>query len=304
MTGHVQAYGSGPNAVRAWRPAVPGVNEVFHARFTDHAYPAHTHQDWTVLIVDAGAVRYDLDRREHGALSSMITVLPPQVAHDGRSAVRDGFRKRVIYLDQSVIGPALIGASVDHPELIDPLLRRRVGQLHAALATPGEELESQSRLALIVQRLREHLHDREPAPVVRRPDRPVARKLRDRLDEHLLTGVDLGQAAADLGVAATYLIRAFTASYGLPPHRYLIGRRVELARRLLLEGMSIGDAAIAAGFYDQAHLTRHLRRMINTTPARYQSSGRFSPGSPPSEPASSEPASPEPVSLGSVSISR
>ena len=273
MTRHAQAYGSGPNAVRAWRPDVPGVNEVFHAHFTDHAYPAHTHQDWTVLIVDDGAVRYDLGRREHGALSSMITVLPPQVAHDGRSAVRNGFRKRVIYLDQSLIGADLIGASVDHPELIDPLLRRRISQLHAVLATPGEELESQSRLALIVQRLREQLHDREPAPVVRRRDRPVARLLRDRLDEQLVAGVDLDQTAVDLGVAPTYLIRAFTAGYGLPPHRYLTGRRVERARRLLLEGMPIADAAIAAGFYDQAHLARHLRRMINTTPARYQSSG-------------------------------
>ena len=54
--------------VRAWRPAVPGVTEVFHARFTEHAYPSHTHDAWTLLIVDDGAVRYDLDRHEHGAL--------------------------------------------------------------------------------------------------------------------------------------------------------------------------------------------------------------------------------------------
>lgn len=273
MTGHAEAYGSGPNAVRAWQPAVPGINEVFHARFTDHAYPAHTHQDWTVLIIDDGAVRYDLDRREHGALSSMITLLPPQVAHDGRPARRTGFRKRVIYLDRTLIGENLIGASVDQPELIDPVLRRRVDQLHASLATPGEELQSQSRLALITERLRAHLGDRSDRPALHRADRPVARRLRDLLDEHLVDGLDLDRAAHDLGVAPTYLIRAFTAGYGLPPHRYLTGRRVEHARRLLLTGMPIAEAAVAAGFYDQAHLTRHLRRMINTTPARYQSSG-------------------------------
>lgn len=276
VSGHAQAYGSGPNAVRAWHPAVPGVSEVFHARFTDHAYPAHTHQDWTVLIVDAGAVRYDLGHREHGALSSMITLLPPQVAHDGRSAVRGGFRKRVIYLAQSVIGADLIGASVDQPELVDPLLRRRVDQLHAALELPGEELESQSRLMLITERLRAYLRARSPGPAGQRADRPIARRLRDRLDEHLVDGVDLEQAAAELGVAPTYLIRSFTRSYGLPPHRYLTGRRVEHARRLLLDGMPVAEAALAAGFYDQAHLSRHLRKMIDTTPARYQSSGRSS----------------------------
>src|SRR4051812_7207252 len=54
--------------VRAWRPDVPGVAEVFHAHFVDHASPAHTHEAWTLLLVDDGAVRYDLDRHEHGAL--------------------------------------------------------------------------------------------------------------------------------------------------------------------------------------------------------------------------------------------
>src|SRR4051794_41867390 len=40
--------------VRAWRPPVPGLSEVLHAHFTEHAYPAHVHELWTVLLVDAG----------------------------------------------------------------------------------------------------------------------------------------------------------------------------------------------------------------------------------------------------------
>jgi hypothetical protein len=42
--------------VRAWHPEVPGIDEVFHARFVDHAYPPHTHSTWTLLVVDDGAV--------------------------------------------------------------------------------------------------------------------------------------------------------------------------------------------------------------------------------------------------------
>lgn len=257
------------NQVRAWRPDVPGVSEVFHARFTDHAYPAHTHDAWTLLIVDAGAVTYDLDRTEHGASDSMVTVLPPQVPHDGRSAQTGGFRKRVVYLEPDSIGPELIGAAVDHPELDDPLLRHRVGQLHLPLAQPGAELAAQSRLELIIERLRWHLQLR---PERRQPllPRSVATQLRERLDDHLQDGLDLRVAGRELGVSPTHLIRAFTRTYGLPPHRYLTGRRVERARRLLLDGRSIADAAVDAGFYDQAHLTRHLRRMVGTTPSRYR----------------------------------
>lgn len=62
--------------IRAWRPAVAGVAEVLHATFPEHAYPAHAHDTWTLLLVDSGTVRYDLERHEHGALGDRVTLLP------------------------------------------------------------------------------------------------------------------------------------------------------------------------------------------------------------------------------------
>jgi AraC-like DNA-binding protein len=56
----------------------------------------------------------------------------------------------------------------------------------------------------------------------------------------------------------------------LPPHRYLTGRRIEAARNLLLSGTSPAEVATRAGFFDQAHLTRHFRHYLGITPARYQ----------------------------------
>ncbi|CAM5401100.1 hypothetical protein SFUMM280S_05259 [Streptomyces fumanus] len=120
--------------VTAWRPPIPGVLEVFHARFTEYAYPMHVHEAWTLLIVDAGAVRYDLARHEHGTPHDTVSLLPPHVAHNGSPATPDGFRKRVLYLDFSQLGEDLIGPAVDGPDLRDPVLRRRVAQLHTALA--------------------------------------------------------------------------------------------------------------------------------------------------------------------------
>ncbi|MFJ6453447.1 AraC family ligand binding domain-containing protein [Paenarthrobacter sp. NPDC091669] len=65
------------NSVQAWHPAVPYVREVLHATFEDHSYPSHTHEDWTVLLIDKGAVTYDLGRTEHQAVPASITLLPP-----------------------------------------------------------------------------------------------------------------------------------------------------------------------------------------------------------------------------------
>jgi len=251
--------------VTAWRPAVRGIAEVFHARFTDHVYPMHTHDAWTLLLVDDGAVRYDLDRHANAASPAQVTLLPPHVPHDGRAATPDGFRKRVLYLD--VLGADLIGAAVDRPTLADAVLRRRVHQLHEALAEPGEDLQVQSRLAFVGERLRRHLR-RGPAPTVRR-DRGVAIALRELLDARTPTGLTLDEASLLLGVSPTHLVRAFTREHAIAPHRYLTGRRIDLARRLLLDGRPPAEVAVAAGFYDQAHLTRHFRRMVGTSPTRF-----------------------------------
>ncbi|HEY4459911.1 MAG TPA: AraC family transcriptional regulator [Pseudonocardiaceae bacterium] len=252
-------------AITAWRPRIPGVSEVFHAHFRRHQYPLHTHTVWTLMILDDGVLQYDLDRHEHGPLRSNVILLPPHVPHNGRTVAPQGFRKRVLYLPENALDPRLIGPVTDQPNLTDSVLRQRIGRLHDVLARPGDDLEAESRLALIVERLGTHLR---PTPVVA-PRRGVADDLRDLLDAHLTTGLPLDEAARILHSEPTQLIRAFTRRFSLPPHRYLTGRRVELARKLLLDGCPAATVATEVGFYDQSHLTRHFKHMLGVSPARF-----------------------------------
>ena len=53
----------------------------------------------------------------------------------------------------------------------------------------------------------------------------------------------------------------------------MTSRRIDLARRLLLDGMPPSLAAAEAGFYDQSHLSRHFRHVLGTSPGRYARSG-------------------------------
>jgi AraC-like DNA-binding protein len=259
--------------ISAWRPRVPGVVEVFHAHYTEYAYPMHVHEAWTLLIVDDGAVRYDLDRHEHGTPHDTVSLLPPHVPHNGSPVTELGFRKRVLYLDLSRLDESFIGPAVDGPDLVDPVLRRRVAQLHTALAHPGDELEAESRLTLIGERLRTHLRPRlvTGTPL---PDRPLAHRLRELLDERLVEGIALDEAARLVHAHPAHLVRAFSTTFGIAPHQYLMSRRVDRARRLLLDGQPAVEVAAGTGFYDQSHLTRHFKRLVGVTPGRYGSSSR------------------------------
>ncbi|MCX5298573.1 AraC family transcriptional regulator [Streptomyces sp. NBC_00193] len=270
------------STVSAWQPPVPGIAEVFHARFTDHAYPAHVHDTWALMILDGGRVDFGLDRERHGVGGSdTVALLPPGVVHDGRTVTEAGFRKRVLYLDASVLPESLTGAAVDAPLLLDADLRDRVHGLHRALgarelpADAVERLEAQSRLAFVQERLRTWLEGRPVVPYGA-PGPDTAVRLRELLDARVLGGITLEEASALLGHAhPTHLIRSFRQAFGLPPHAYLTVLRVAKARRLLLAGMRPAEAAVAAGFYDQAHLTRHFGRHVGISPARFARSGRM-----------------------------
>jgi AraC-like DNA-binding protein len=72
------------------------------------------------------------------------------------------------------------------------------------------------------------------------------------------------------GVTPFHLVRVFTHTVGLSPHRYLIQTRVRRARQFLVSGVPSSVVAAMTGFVDQSHLTTQFKRYVGVTPAFYQ----------------------------------
>ncbi len=259
-------YVSCMETVRAWHPKVPLVREVLTATFERHAYPAHTHDAWTVLFINEGAVAYTLDGASHHAVPATITLLPPHVPHDGRTAERGRpFRKRVLYLEESWLATEAIGAAVARPLMAHSGATRILEGIHRALRVPGDEMAAESGILALGTVAREHLG----GAVATATDAPLARKLRAMLDDRYSESFTITDAARALGVHPSHLVRVFSAAYGIPPHRYVTARRVDRARRLLGVGRPAAAVAAEVGFHDQAHMNRHFRRVLGTTPGAF-----------------------------------
>jgi AraC-like DNA-binding protein len=59
----------------------------------------------------------------------------------------------------------------------------------------------------------------------------------------------------------------------VPPHQYVVARRVERAQALLLRadrGLSLSEIATRAGFADQSHFCNHFKRLVGVTPRRFR----------------------------------
>lgn len=114
-----------------------------------------------------------------------------------------------------------------------------------------------------------HLLGRYPAPL--RPHRglskPQLRRVTTYIEEHLDEDLSLARLAGVADVSASHLKTLFKRSTGLPVHEYVIQRRVERARALLMRGeLPAGQVALKAGFSHQSHMARCMRRVLGVTP--------------------------------------
>jgi AraC family transcriptional regulator len=97
------------------------------------------------------------------------------------------------------------------------------------------------------------------------------------IEEHLDGGPTLAQLAAVVGLNPYHFARQFKAATGLPPHQYVIARRVERAKQLLEAGtgLSLAEVALHAGFSDQSQFSHHFKRLIGVTPRQFQTPARI-----------------------------
>jgi AraC-like DNA-binding protein len=97
------------------------------------------------------------------------------------------------------------------------------------------------------------------------------RRIKASIDEGLESGVDIGDLAKSLGYSLSHFYRLFRKSFGMPPHRYLIHRRISLAQELLTQtDLDLAGIALKAGFADQSHLCRNFHRLVGLPPGAFR----------------------------------
>lgn len=97
----------------------------------------------------------------------------------------------------------------------------------------------------------------------------------DHVGDNLGEDLTLAGLAAVAGLSPHHFSRQFKRSTGLAPHRYVVERRVERAREMLLSGGApIPEVARRVGFYDQSHLARHTKRLLGATPEKIRREGK------------------------------
>jgi AraC family transcriptional regulator len=91
------------------------------------------------------------------------------------------------------------------------------------------------------------------------------------IEDHLAENLSLSEIAAVVHLSPYHFARLFKESTGVPPHQYVIQRRVERAKLLLsTTHWSLTTIAHMVGFAHESHLALHFKRLTGLTPKHYR----------------------------------
>ena len=212
-----------------------------------------------------------------------ITITPANVKarwhHDGHPEILQVYVHRATY--ESVVAemygcePAA-AAIIPSLGIYDPFLE----QLLLAVATALREGQAEDRVyadtlgqTIAVYLARRHSLRSGGAQLPKEPAVPSwkMRRLSDFIEENLGNPLSLESMANQVSLNALYLPRAFKKAFGQTPHQYLLQRRVERAKVMLINTeLPISEIALTTGFSSQSHLSHWFSKFTGVSPAAFR----------------------------------
>ncbi len=269
-----------------WRVADLGGVELLRATLTEFTFRPHAHEEYFIALTEAGRCVPTYRGGRHAIGPGDLIVLNPEEAHAGGPPAEDSWTYRSLYVRPELLAKPGVTLPRFRKDVIrDGELTTWLRRFHQLCERAGPSILEREVLLAGALAL---LASRHAAPPLRSgslasgslasgsPARePIAVRLsREYLEEHAAENVTLSDLAGAAGLSAFHLCRVFGAAVGMPPHAYLTHIRVRRAKSLLRDGAGVSQVAAATGFYDQAHLTRHFKRIVGVTPARYPAADR------------------------------
>lgn len=249
-----------------WVVRAPGGIDRIEACFSGVAYAPHRHDTYAIGVTLKGVQSFDYRGEARHSLPGQLVVIHPDELHDGRAGDGEAFRYRTAYIRPADIQEVLGGRTlpfIDGGLSRDPRLAEAVDALLADLDRSLTLLEYQDALAGLATALEAASGGVTP---IRRANREAAQAARDYIEACLDETFSLADLERATGHDRWHLSRDFRAMFGASPYRYLILRRLEKARALLLEGKTGAEAAAGCGFADQSHFGRLFRKTWGLSP--------------------------------------
>jgi len=266
-----------PPGIEVWR--TPDFDGMLFYRGTNvtHPYPRHWHEEIHFCAYTSGLGNLAIRGRSQQVVNGDFTITPAGEVHENWVNDELGCAFRSLYLDvkpllrlvHQVIGRELPALDFKNLSTTDRRLRTTFLHLHHLMSGPASQLERETALLEFVRALISHSCTLYPAEIRAGHEGSAVRRIRGFIEEYFAEAISLEDLAHIANLSPFHLHRVFTQAIGMPPHAYQTQVRINRAKQLMRQRMPLCHIAMAAGFADQSHLTRHFRRLVGVTPGQF-----------------------------------
>ena len=245
--------------------------ERIEAMFSGNGFSPHRHDTYALGLTLSGVQTFAYRGASRFSMPGNVIVLHPDELHDGGAGTEAGLHYRMMYIPPEYLREAGASRFTALPFVANPVLSD--GRLAQALADALMDLEQplgDLAYADLLTRIADGLGRHAGAPTRLSPVAESAVSVACAYLRENATGTVLSEELEAVTDINRYtLARQFRLVTGTSPHRYQVMRWLEQAKRQMLGGIPIAEAAIDAGFADQSHLTRHFKACFGMPPGRW-----------------------------------
>jgi len=251
--------------------------EMVEANYHHHNFSKHSHETYTINIIERGCQRFLSAGKNFIAPEHSIIFVNADEVHTGQSGTQSGWSYRGISPSETQFSKLArdIGLSHDFaPYFTNAVVedKQMANELHILFNTLTHSNNSLLRESMLYDVLTRLMlkHGKNTKQVKKQQTSNLKLAwVQQYIHEHLEENVSLEHLANIINFTPFHLVRQFQKYYGLPPHAYQIQQRLQQSKVLLQQGDKVAQVAAQMGFYDQSHFHRHFKRANGIAPSQY-----------------------------------
>lgn len=247
--------------------------------------PAHCHDEYQFCLSPNYPSEYYYHKSVHFLPPWSLSVIHPGEMHSGTGRDVGNCKIPAAFL-MMYVKPKIIQQFAQELDwhdrlpffpnsiIVDYAIAGLFINFHQVSGGMASRLEQDEQLQCFLTELINHFASGKSVVKPFLDERKAVQQVRKYLHDYYAEDISLKQLAELVNFSPYYLSRVFKAEVGVSLPQYQTQVRINQAKSMLIEGMSIKQVAARTGFVDQSHFSRNFKRFVQVTPGNYLSKHR------------------------------
>jgi len=239
----------------------------------DYPVRRHSHEELQIGFVEKGSSTITCKDLAFEMKAEQVILIPPDIIHLCEPHDRGKFKFIIVYIVPDWFEKSF---KLDVSKL-KPQIARFDGQdatnrdrFFASFKSEVDPMSMESLAIMFLGGFMFSCFDIQPLTRVALQKESTLVQIKAYMDEHFNELIRLDDLADMSGMTKFSILRKFKARYKLSPHAYLVNKRINHAKQLLMDGETVANTAVTCSFFDQSHFVKTFRQYVGIRPVDYK----------------------------------